>query len=384
MAKKPVVLYGASGYTGRLIAEYLRELGIPFIAAGRDAKRVKETMDRVPGLDPATFDIIEVKHSVDALTELFKGAKVVCNTVGPFATFGSEVVEACLKAGVHYLDTTGEQNWIKVCDEEYGHKFADKRLVLAPCVAQMFTTGEIAAQICLETPGVDTLDTLVLWKGFPTYASTQSIFTILMADHLYLEHKQYVKWPTATAYEVTVPGQHQTALALSWGGTSHPITFKRDPRVATVKSLGGVFDRTLMTGVVQIAQMVEEKIKPLPPQQQVKALSDAAASVQAGMPPRESHRVNTSLDSVWASGPLGKVHCAIYGACNYKQTGLLQAHAAYHLIHGQPKTVGFASGCQAFGHRELLGALQSFGLVGQPVVTSNLPSAHNRGMSHGR
>ena len=101
-----------------------------------------------------------------------------------------------------------------------------------------------------------------------------------------------------------------------------------------------------------------------------------------GMPPRESQRVNTSLDSVWASGPLGKVHCAIYGACNYKQTGLLQAHAAYHLIHGQPKTVGFASGCQAFGHRELLGVLQSFGLVGQPQVTSSF--SHHHGGHHGR
>ena len=48
----------------------------------------------------------------------------------------------------------------------------------------MYTTGEIAANICLETPGLDTLDILVLWKGFPTYASMQTIFTILKADWL--------------------------------------------------------------------------------------------------------------------------------------------------------------------------------------------------------
>ena len=48
--KKPVVVYGASGYTGRLICEYLREYNIPFIAAGRDAKRVQEVMDKVPGI----------------------------------------------------------------------------------------------------------------------------------------------------------------------------------------------------------------------------------------------------------------------------------------------------------------------------------------------
>ena len=78
MSKKPVIVYGASGYTGRLVCEYLRELGIPFIAAGRDKKRVQEVMDRVPGIETADYEVVEVEHSVAALTKLFKGAKVVC------------------------------------------------------------------------------------------------------------------------------------------------------------------------------------------------------------------------------------------------------------------------------------------------------------------
>ena len=77
---------------------------------------------------------------------------------------------------------------------KWGKAFADKGLLLAPSIAQMYTTGEIAANICLETPGLDTLDILVLWKGFPTYASMQTIFTILKADHYYLEQNQYKQW----------------------------------------------------------------------------------------------------------------------------------------------------------------------------------------------
>ncbi len=379
MSNKPVVVYGASGYTGRLVAEFLREYKLPFVAAGRDAQRIKAVIARLPGVENADYEVVQVEHSVEALRKLFSGAKVVCNTAGPFIKYGPEVVEAALQAGCHYVDTTGEQNWLIKADESFGAGFAEKRLLLAPGIAQMYTTGEIAANICLETPGLDTLDTLVLWKGFPTYASTQTIFTILMADHYYLEQKEYVKWPAAGAYEVIVPGQHQTALALSWGGISHPVWFKRDPRVANVKSVGGVFDRQLMEGVVQIAKMVEEKIKPLPADQQEKALSEAAASVQAGMPPRENQRINTSLDSVYASGPVGKVHCVIHGACNYKQTGLLQAYAAYHLVHSVPARVGFASGCQAFGHRQLLGVLQSFGLVGEPIISGHVSPAPTSG-----
>ena len=88
------------------------------------------------------------------------------------------------------------------------------------------------------------------------------------------------------------------------------------------------------------------------------------------MPPRENPRVNTSIDSVHASGPLGRAHCVIHGNCNYKQTGMLQAYAAYSLLQQPPKRAGFASGCQAFGHRELLGVLRSFGLVMEPILTT--------------
>lgn len=370
-SKKPVVIYGVTGYTGRLVAEYLREYRVPFIAAGRDGKRVKEVLDRIPGIENAEYEIAEVTHDVASLTKLVRGAKVMCNMVGPFMKYGPEAVEACLAAGVHYTDTNGEQNWMMDAERRWGAKFAAANLLLAPGIAQMYTTGEIAANLCLETPGLDTLDILVLWKGFPTYASTQTIFSILTADFFYLEQKQYVQWSPFAKAEVIVPGQHAVAMALPWGGTAHPVWFKNDPRVANCRAMGGVFERTVMEGVVQITSVVEEKIKKLPKAEQEKALSDMAASLQSGMPPRENQRINTSLDSVHASGPAGRAHCVIHGTCNYKQTGLLQAYAAYHLLQAPPARHGFASGCQAFGHRQLLGVLQSFGLVSRPNLTLN-------------
>lgn len=365
---KPVVVYGASGYTGRLVAEYLREHALPFVAAGRDAARVQEVMDHVPGIETAEYEVAGVEHDVEALTELFTGASVVCNMVGPFARYGHEVVQASLTAGCHYLDTTGEQSWMIECEEQYGAQFAERGLLLSPGIAQMYTTGEIAANVCLETPGLDTLDMLVLWKGFPTTASTQTIFTTLASDHFYLEQKQYVKWPAGASFEVDVPGQHQSAIALAWGGTAHPVWFKRDPRVANCKALGGVTDQELMKGVAAMTEMIAA----MPPEEQGPALEAQAAQTQGGMPPRENQRVNTSLDSVYATGPSGSVHCVLRGSCNYKQTGLLQAFAAYHLVHGAPRRAGFASGCQAFGYRELLGVLQAFGLSGQARVTGDV------------
>jgi short subunit dehydrogenase-like uncharacterized protein len=371
MSGKKVIVYGASGYTGRLVCEYLREFGVPFIAAGRDKARIAEALNTVPGIDTVDHEIVEVAHDAGPLSELFDGASVVCNMVGPFAQHGAEVVEACLAAGTHYLDTTGEQDWLIAAGEAYGQRMAEQGLLLAPGVAQMYTIGEIAAQLCLEEPGLDTLDILVFWKGMPTIASTRTILVnAALAKAYYLEQNAYAEWPAdGGLYTVSVPGQHETGLALPWGGTSHPVWFRQDPRVANVKALGGVFNRALMLGVPQIVAGALAQIEGLPEQDKVKVLTEQAAAVMNQMPPREYTRVNTSLDSVHASGPLGRAHCVIHGNCNYKQTGLMQAYAAYSLLQQPPKRAGFASGCQAFGHRELLGVLRSFGLVMNPALT---------------
>ncbi|MBM0123584.1 DUF5938 domain-containing protein [Pimelobacter simplex] len=369
---KPVVVYGASGYTGRLICEYLREFGVPFVAAGRDSGKLKASMEaNVPGIETADYEIVEVTHDVAALTELFRGASVVCNTVGPFSKYGPEVVEACLAADVHYLDTTGEQDWLITCDERYGADFAAVGLLLSPGIAQMYTTGEIAAELCLEKPGLDSLDIAVFWGGSPTIASTQTILVNAATSRAhYLQQNQYVEFdPTQGLVPLVVPGQHELALSLPWGGTSHPVWYRKDPRVANCKAQGGVFNAALMNGVPQIVAGALEATKDMNEADRDAALTATAAQVMNQMPPRENPRLNKSLDSVHASGPLGRAHCVIHGNQNYKQTGLLQAFAAYSLLQQPPLRVGFASGCKAFGHRVLLGQLRAFGLVSEPVLT---------------
>ena len=141
MSKKPVVLYGASGFSGRLVAEFLREYNVPFIAAGRNRAKIEEVMSRVPGIETANYEIAEVGNSVDELAKLFTDSKVVCNTVGPFLYNGPRVIEASLKAGCHYLDISGEQAWIREVAEKWGEKFAQKRLLTAPATAYMSATS---------------------------------------------------------------------------------------------------------------------------------------------------------------------------------------------------------------------------------------------------
>ncbi len=78
-----------------------------------------------------------------------------------------------------------------------------------------------------------------MFRGMPTFGSTQTIFAVLQTEAHYLEQNQYKRWPPATAMDVVVPGQIQTQLALAWGGFPQPVWFKDHPQVANVKSIGG-------------------------------------------------------------------------------------------------------------------------------------------------
>jgi len=362
MSKRPVVVYGASGFSGRLIVEFLREYTVPFIAAGRNVKKLQEVLSYVPGIETADYEVVEVHGTVDELTRLFAGAKVVCNTVGPLIYYGPAVIEACWRAGCHYIDISGEQAWVRQVAENWGAKFADKGLVAAPATAYMSTASDIAARLCLDAGGIDTLEILSMFKGMPTFGSTQTIFAVIPTEACYLEQNRYMPWPRAKAYEVVAPGCIQTQLALPWGGFPHPVWFKDHPQIANVKTLGGLLDRQIMETVAATEKHFEEKIRPLPKQEQERQLAEMANSVQAGTPPRENTRIHRTIDVVLGRGSMNSVQCTMFGTCAYRQTGLVQAFAAHHLAYAAPRKVGFASPCEAFGHRELLQALETFGL----------------------
>jgi Family of unknown function (DUF5938)/Saccharopine dehydrogenase NADP binding domain len=361
--KKPVVIYGANGFSGRLIAEFLREFNVPFIAAGRSRARLEEVMARVPGIETADYEIVETADTVEGLAALFRGARVVCNTAGPFIYNGPRVIEAALNAGCHYLDIGGEQAWVRTVAEKWGGKFGERGLLAAPATAFMSAVSDSAIRLCLEDHrGVDSFEVLTMFKGNPTFGSTQTIFAVIQTDAFYLEQNSYKAWPRAARYEVIVPGSIQTQLALAWGGFPHPVWYKNDPQVANVRSFGGLLDRQIMEGVAATEKLFEEQIRPLAAAERERRLGEMARSITGGTPPRENPREHRTIDVIVGRGSTESVQCSVFGTCCYRQTGLIQAFAAHNLVHGAPRAVGFASAAQAFGYREVLGVLETHGL----------------------
>lgn len=360
MSDKQVVVYGANGYTGRLICEFMREYQIPFIAAGRSKSRIEEGLKLVPGIETADYEIVEVEHTVEALTALLKGKKVICNTVGPFDYFGETVVEAAANANVHYMDTTGEQAYMLRVRDKFGAQFKANGKILAPSTAYMYTPLEVAANIVLEDSSVDTLEAGCIASGVPTYGSTQTIFAIFQTEHVYLENNQLIPWEKGRGWEVSAPGKLMTQLAHPWGGGALPAWFQHDHRVVSAKQLTAFTNRPMFEQIIALQKHYEDNIKLLPLDEQEKALATIAEGMQPGMPPRENKLVHRTTDFVHGIGTGVRRTCVIHTSVPYQLTGVFQAALTAYLLDSEPLKTGFVSGCQAASHNYMLGAMKKF------------------------
>ncbi len=134
-----VVLFGATGFTGRLIAEYLaRTYGasVKWAIAGRNAGKLADVKAAVTAIDPACADIgtIEADNTdQDSLVDMAKQAKVVLTTVGPYADYGEPLVRACVAGGADYVDITGEPEFVDAMIASYGDAARDKGLRIVSC-----------------------------------------------------------------------------------------------------------------------------------------------------------------------------------------------------------------------------------------------------------
>ena len=111
-----VVIFGASGYTGKLVAEYMQDqygddISIKYAIAGRNTEKLLEVKKDLNLNEDIT--ILEVDSTdLDSLDKMTTSAKCILTTVGPYQLYGSKLVESCAKNGTDYVDLTGEPGWM--------------------------------------------------------------------------------------------------------------------------------------------------------------------------------------------------------------------------------------------------------------------------------
>jgi short subunit dehydrogenase-like uncharacterized protein len=116
-----VLLWGATGFTGRLVAEALArrygfDSGLRWALGGRHRGKLEDVRSSLEAIDPRARELAILLGDVTdraSLDRLAASARVVCSTVGPYAVHGRELVAACVEAGTDYCDITGEPQFVR-------------------------------------------------------------------------------------------------------------------------------------------------------------------------------------------------------------------------------------------------------------------------------
>ena len=167
-----VVLFGATGYTGRLTARALARRGADFAVAGRDVAKL-ERLARETGAGAAHR---AVAGDVDALVRALDGARVLVTCVGPFVTLGDTAAEAAVRAGVHYVDSTGEGAFVARLLERYDARARDAGVAMAPALGFDEVPADVVATIA--TAGIDD-PTLAPTYALPSAGSAGTVRSAL-------------------------------------------------------------------------------------------------------------------------------------------------------------------------------------------------------------
>jgi len=125
-----IVVWGATGFTGRLVVEYLQSRypnssELRWAVAGRNREKLQQVLDDFSIRENQPAVLLADSHDAATLDELARSTRVVLTTVGPYALYGSELVEACVNNGTHYCDLAGEVQWMRKMIDKH-QKSAEK------------------------------------------------------------------------------------------------------------------------------------------------------------------------------------------------------------------------------------------------------------------
>ena len=128
MQSNSFLLYGANGYTGKLIAKYAALYGLDPILAGRTEEAIKALADELK----LPYKIIDLNNIVQ-LKAALQEVKVVVHAAGPFADTAKQMIDACLQTGTHYLDINGDITVFEMI-KSFDTKAKEKNIILMPGV----------------------------------------------------------------------------------------------------------------------------------------------------------------------------------------------------------------------------------------------------------
>lgn len=189
---KKLLIYGATGYTGRMAAVQAKKTGLDFVIAGRDEPKLANLASE-----------LKVEHRVFALDdanviqEALAGISVLLNFAGPFARTAEPLIRACMEVGVHYLDITAEINVYRLADR-LDQEACDAGVMLLPGVGwDVVPTDCLASYVAGQVENPQTLRIALQVAGSMSRGSAISIGEIIGAGLMVRKSGELVATPDA-------------------------------------------------------------------------------------------------------------------------------------------------------------------------------------------
>jgi short subunit dehydrogenase-like uncharacterized protein len=327
----PVAVLGATGYTGRLVCEQARELGLPLRLVGRR----REALEALAG-EGEEIRVADA-GSERELIEAFEGAAVVASLAGPFLEVGPRPVAAAIAVGAHYLDTTGEQAFARLVHEGFAESAEERGVVLLTAFGFDYVPGDLAAR--LAAGDGDDLDEVIAAysvQSMGTSAGTRRTIARVMRQPTvaYEDGKLVPSRFAATTRRVRFPFGEKHVV--EWGGTE-PLTVPRHTRVRRVRSYFRA--PRLAAPLGRLAPLAAPLVR---------------LSARVGHDPSPERRARGRFTVVAeARGPSVRRRATLTGSDSYGLTALLIAGGAQALRNGEVRGAGALAPAEAFDARAL-------------------------------
>jgi saccharopine dehydrogenase (NAD+, L-lysine-forming) len=226
VGEAPFLIYGANGFTGRLIAERAAERGLRPAVAGRTPSAVEAVSARF-GLEARVFDLSKPQ----AIDDGIRDTRLVLHCAGPYSQTSRPMVDACLRAGVHYLDITGE---FAVLDAVLSRDAEARvaRAVLLPAVGfDVVPTDCMAARLHAELPDATSLELAFSGGLQPSPGTAKTAIENLHVGALVREHGRIVAMKKPRTREVLFPRGPRFVMSIPWGDLVTAFYSTRIPNI---------------------------------------------------------------------------------------------------------------------------------------------------------
>lgn len=343
-----IAIYGATGFTGRLVAECIAGGGRPLRLGGRNEGRLQKLAADLEERFQVTADYrVAAADDGDELDVFLEGMEVLINCAGPFVDIGKPVVDGAIRKGVHYLDTTGEQDHIRWIAEQRDAAAREREVLLMPACAFEFALGDLGARLAVEKGAKDLVIAYAVEGARMSHGTKKSLVRSLASPGVAYEEGQYVEERTgARRFDVPLP-DGSTGKGLSVAG-GEAITLPRGTDVNTV--------HTCVVSDSGLASLAAASIGALSPLiSALRPVADRLVELTSGNPHRK--QVTPPHFSVIFFDPdSAECHLSLSGRDMYQTTAEIIGEAARRIVDNPPEQVGFAGPGDVFEPIDFLAA----------------------------